>query len=98
MYIRHKLLQEGGRALMSGLTASILGISHALIYFPLYEHWKMFFKKTFEPDSDRLSSRYVFVSAIISKCKQMWKSTNSIYNLVLSSAITYPHEVLRSRQ
>ncbi len=70
MYIRHKLLQEGGRALMSGLTASILGISHALIYFPLYEHWKMFFKKTFEPDSDRLSSRYVFVSAIFSKCKQ----------------------------
>lgn len=98
MYIRHKLLQEGGRVLMSGLTASILGISHALIYFPLYEHSKMFFKKTFEPDSDRLSSRYVFVSAIISKCKQIRKSTNSIYNLVLSSAITYPHEVLRSRQ
>jgi hypothetical protein len=98
MYIRHKLLQEGGRALMSGLTASILGISHALIYFPLYEHWKMFFKKTFEPDSDRLSSRYVFVSAIFSKCKQKWKSTNSIYNLVVSSAIAYPHEVLRSRQ
>jgi hypothetical protein len=54
---------------MSGLTASILGISHALIYFPLYEHWKMFFKKTFEPDSDKLSSRYVFLSAIFSKCK-----------------------------
>ena len=36
--------EEGARALFSGLTASILGISHALIYFPLYEHWKMFFK------------------------------------------------------
>lgn len=55
---------------MSGLTASILGISHALIYFPLYEHWKMYFKKTFEPNSDKLSSRYVFLSAIFSKCKK----------------------------
>jgi hypothetical protein len=27
-----------------------------------------------------------------------WKSTKSIYNLVVSSAIAYPHEVLRSRQ
>ena len=59
---------------MSGLTASILGISHALIYFPLYEHWKMFFKKRFEPDSDKLSSRYVFLIAIFSKCKYESKS------------------------
>lgn len=66
----HRIYQEGGRALMSGLTASILGISHALIYFPLYEHWKMYFKKTFEPNSDKLSSRYVFLSAIFSKCKK----------------------------
>jgi hypothetical protein len=55
---------------MSGLTASILGISHALIYFPLYEHWKMFFKRKFEPNSDKLSSRYIFLSAIFSKCKK----------------------------
>jgi solute carrier family 25 folate transporter 32 len=60
--------EEGARALFSGLTASILGISHALIYFPLYEHWKMFFKKRFEPNEDKLSSRYVFMSAIFSKC------------------------------
>jgi len=61
--------EEGPRALMSGLTASILGISHALIYFPLYEHWKMFFKNRFEPKEEKLSSRYVFLSAIFSKCK-----------------------------
>lgn len=54
---------------MSGLTASILGISHALIYFPLYEHWKMYFKNNYEPNQDKLSNRYVFLSAIISKSK-----------------------------
>lgn len=52
---------------MSGLTASILGISHALIYFPLYEHWKLYFKKNYEPNADKLSNRYVFLSAIFSK-------------------------------
>ena len=61
--------EEGVRALFSGLTASILGISHALIYFPLYEHWKMYFKRRFEPECDKLSNKYVFLSAIISKCK-----------------------------
>lgn len=58
--------------MFAGLTASILGISHALIYFPLYEHWKMYFKKNWEPkDSDKLSSRYVFLSAIFSKRKPL---------------------------
>jgi hypothetical protein len=55
--------------LMSGLTASILGISHALIYFPLYEHWKMYFKSKYEPNKDKLSNSYVFLSAIFSKSK-----------------------------
>lgn len=77
-------IQEGTRALFAGLTASILGISHALIYFPLYEKTKLYFKRRFEPDADRLSGRYVFLSAIL--CK------------FCSSALTYPHEVIRARQ
>lgn len=56
------------RALFSGLTASILGISHALIYFPLYEKSKIFFLENCEsPGKEKLSSRYVFLSAIFSK-------------------------------
>ena len=78
---------------MSGLTASILGISHALIYFPLYEHWKMYFKNKYEPNEDKLSNRYVFLSAIFSKSKY---KTSKTY-IVVSSAIAYPHEVLRAR-
>lgn len=80
--------KEGVRALFTGLTASIIGISHAMIYFPIYEHQKMFFKKKFEPESpDKpLSSHYIFLSAIISKCKN-----NNLKGIVASSAMTYPH-------
>ena len=42
---------EGMGALWSGLAASMLGISHALIYFPLYENLKLKLKQQFEPDS-----------------------------------------------
>ena len=56
------------RALFSGLSASILGISHALIYFPLYEKTKLYFRRNYEqPNSEKLRSRYVFISAILSK-------------------------------
>jgi solute carrier family 25 folate transporter 32 len=82
---------------MSGLTASILGISHALIYFPLYEHWKMYFKSKYEPEKDKLSNRYVFLSAIFSKSK-LGTASDGLPTLVVSSAIAYPHEVLRARQ
>lgn len=56
------------RALFSGLSASILGISHALIYFPLYEKTKLYFRRNYEkPDAEKLRARYVFISAILSK-------------------------------
>jgi solute carrier family 25 folate transporter 32 len=75
---------EGVRALFSGLTASILGISHALIYFPLYEKMKVYFHTNWEKaGTEKLSDKYVFASAIFSK--------------LISSSLTYPHEVLRAR-
>ena len=75
---------EGITALFAGLTASIVGISHAFIYFPMYEKLKLYFLNNFENNEEgRLSSKYVFVSAVISK--------------VIASIITYPHEVLRTR-
>jgi len=43
--------EEGIRTLWNGLAASILGISHALIYFPLYERSKLYFKERFQPEA-----------------------------------------------
>jgi len=70
-------------ALYQGLGASIVGITHALIYFPLYENSKTFFKNRFQPDEKELGSFYIAISAMT--CK------------VFASFSTYPHEVLRAR-
>lgn len=77
--------QEGIPALYQGLSASMIGVLHPLIYFPLYEKSKIYFHNEWQADSKKpLELRYVFVSAI--SCK------------ALTSLLTYPHEVVRARQ
>lgn len=78
--------REGFFTLYNGLGASMLGVAHPLIYFPLYEKSKIYFKKHWDVDNgdpDNLSSRYVLISAITCKA--------------ITSACTYPHEILRAR-
>lgn len=78
--------REGFFTLYNGLSASMLGVTHPLIYFPLYEKSKIYFKNHWDHDNkdqDRLSSKFVLISAIT--CKGA------------TSALTYPHEVLRAR-
>lgn len=64
----------------------MLGIMHPLIYFPLYEKAKIYLKKNWDksnPDPDTLSSRFILISAVFCKAA--------------TSALTYPHEVIRAR-
>jgi len=61
----------------------MLGLIHPMIYFPLYEKSKLYFKNNWDPDSENLKSRYVVISACSSKA--------------LASSFTYPHEVIRAR-
>ena len=64
----------------------MFGVSHPLIYFPLYEKSKIYFKRNWDRDNadpDSLSSRWVLISAITCKA--------------ITSACTYPHEVVRAR-
>lgn len=78
--------REGFLTLYNGLSASMIGVMHPLIYFPLYEKSKIYFKRNWDTDKaeeEGLSSRYVLISAIF--CKGV------------TSALTYPHEVLRAR-
>jgi solute carrier family 25 folate transporter 32 len=76
---------EGFLTLYQGLSASMVGVLHPLIYFPLYEKSKIWFMRNYEePGSETLSHRYVLICAVT--CK------------VLTSLLTYPHEVVRSRQ
>lgn len=75
---------EGFFALYAGLSASILGLSHVWIYFPLYEALKSYFKTTYHWNDESLSSKFIVWSSISAKLMTSW--------------ITYPHEVVRSRQ
>ena len=75
--------REGVLALYQGLTASMFGVFHPLIYFPLYEKSKLYFKRNWDPESESLRSRYVVICAC--GCK------------AVASACTYPHEVIRAR-
>jgi solute carrier family 25 folate transporter 32 len=76
--------EEGILTLYQGLAASCIGIAHPIIYFPLYEKSKIYFMENYEdPNATSLSSKYVMISAIT--CK------------ILTSLLTYPHEIIRSR-
>lgn len=75
---------EGPLALFNGLTASMMGISHVLIYFPLYERMKHEVRvRNRIPMDWPLPPSYIFMCAVLSKS--------------FTSCITYPHEVIRAR-
>jgi solute carrier family 25 (mitochondrial folate transporter), member 32 len=75
---------EGFRALYKGLSATMVGIVHPIIFFPAYENLKIMLKNKYEPEnSGKLSNKLIAASTIIAK--------------VGASLFSYPHEVLRSR-
>lgn len=74
---------EGLMALYKGFSATMLGILHPIIFFPVYEKLKIYFKNNYDQHSQNLSAKYIVVSSIMAK--------------IFSSCISYPHEVLRSR-
>ena len=76
--------REGFFALYTGLSASLLGLSHVWIYFPLYEALKLYFKSSYQSSNEVLDSKFIVCSSLSAKLVTSW--------------ITYPHEVVRSRQ
>jgi len=57
---------------------------HPIVFFPLYEKMKIFFKNNYEdPNSTKLSNKYILLSTMISK--------------IIASFSCYPHELLRAR-
>jgi solute carrier family 25 folate transporter 32 len=74
---------EGPKALYKGFSATMIGIIHPIVFFPLYEKLKIYCKQNYDQDSENLSTKYIVACTITSK--------------LIASAISYPHEVLRSR-
>jgi solute carrier family 25 protein 33/36 len=73
---------EGLRALYSGLCVSYLGVAEGTLQFVLYEKAKQFVKN--QRQCEQLSGGELFALAGASK--------------MIASVVTYPHEVLRTRQ
>lgn len=74
--------REGWRAFYKGLTASFLGLSHVALQFPLYEY----LKKEARVRNKNSDSEHVYEIILASMGAKL-----------VSTLITYPHEVLRSR-
>lgn len=78
---------EGILALTNGISASLIGLLHPLVFFPMYEKLKIYFRES-NPDlytskDDKLANKHILMASIVSK--------------VSASIVSYPHEVLRSR-
>lgn len=75
---------EGFFALYKGFSASMFGIIHPLVFFPLYEKLKIYLLKNHEPPgTEKLSNPNILLCSSISK--------------TLASTISYPHEIFRAR-
>eukprot|EP00048_Salpingoeca_helianthica_P018050 m.240444 g.240444 ORF g.240444 m.240444 type:complete len:336 (+) comp23382_c0_seq1:2-1009(+) len=79
--IRQLLREEGPKGLYKGLSASLLGIAHVVIQFPIYEELKLSLQE--RRHQDRLGPADLIFASAFSK--------------LVASTATYPHEVLRSR-
>jgi solute carrier family 25 (mitochondrial folate transporter), member 32 len=73
--------QEGFFAFYRGLSASLLGLTHVAIQFPLYEHLKELSRT--RRGATETSAIDHFFASVTAK--------------IVASSITYPHEVLRVR-
>ena len=75
--------KEGPKALYKGFSATMIGVIHPIVFFPLYEKLKIYCKNNYDKDSENLRTRYIVACTLTSK--------------IIASAVSYPHEVLRSR-
>lgn len=83
---RKIMRQEGVSGLYKGLTATLLGLGHVAIQFPLYEHLKTTLSRRADRDGEgdgQVRASHILAASSMSK--------------VVASAFFYPHEVLRTR-
>ena len=77
--------EEGVMSFFKGLKASLLGLSHIMIQFPLYENFKERARRRARDrrGEDELQMVEIMAAAMGAKA--------------IASTLTYPHEVLRAR-
>ena len=102
-------VEEGPLSFFAGLSASILGLSHIMIQFPLYERIKHELASRHEREQSERDAREA-AARPATGARQMPPRSRSlapppIWDIIAASAIsklvastvTYPHEVIRAR-
>jgi hypothetical protein len=51
--------------LYNGYSATVIGLTHPLVQFVVYEKMKLYYEKQ---NKGQLKSRHIFICSIISKC------------------------------
>lgn len=59
---------EGIKGFYKGIIPQLFGLSHAIIYFPLYEHCKRYYTHNY---TQNITSQEILLSIIFSKCVAM---------------------------
>ncbi|GAO48483.1 hypothetical protein G7K_2656-t1 [Saitoella complicata NRRL Y-17804] len=82
--IRRMYQDEGIRTFYRGLGPSLLGVTHVAVQFPLYEQFKVWISQ-WQGNADGVEpgSGAILAASSISK--------------IIASAVTYPHEIIRTR-
>lgn len=75
--------EEGLRGFFKGAAASLLGVTHVAVQFPLYEWLKRIQQPRETTTKETPSWKHIIVASVVSK--------------LAASTATYPHEVIRTR-
>lgn len=109
--LRRIAREEGIKGLYSGLAPSLVGISHVMIQFPLYERVKRALAAFYQRRTDQLQvrvgeggERHRHLRPRCSKHRLSLSPSSQAPELILASSLskmvastaTYPHEVVRS--
>mmetsp|Transcript_18891 Transcript_18891/g.37123 ORF Transcript_18891/g.37123 Transcript_18891/m.37123 type:complete len:431 (-) Transcript_18891:605-1897(-) len=78
---------EGLQAFYKGLSASMLGLSHVAVQFPLYEYLKVKFGSS-SYVLERSNSNWSHVAVLIAA---------STLSKLVATTVTYPHDIARAR-
>ena len=92
--------KEGPRAFYKGLAPSLLGVTHVVVQFPLYEHFKVYFSENLTSSQTPLGHDNTIQPSGILKSHSLSPLVlvlSSSISKTIASLLTYPHEVIRTR-
>jgi solute carrier family 25, member 33/36 len=90
--------EEGWKTFYRGLTASYLGVAETALQFAIYGYMKDWLRRAQQKETDLQAHRLHPPSSVLTLLPtQSWAFGISAFSKLLASALTYPHEVIRTR-